>query len=107
MDKYAVFSRVQNLNTPSLALLCGFLRQNPRWPKRDKGENVGSLFCCSIGIVQCLFSLFITLFGYCSGPQHQETNHWLALDPMGLKSLGHLMKFTQRINRIAYTVWKR
>ena len=103
MDKYAVFSPV-NLNTPSLASLWGFLRHNPRWPKRDKGELLAHF--CAVELV--LLSVFcITLFGDRSGPQHQETTSWLALDPMGVKSLGHLMKFTQRINLIAYIMWKR
>ena len=60
MDKYEVFSRV-NLNTPRLAPMRSFLRHNPRWPKRDKGENVGSLLCCSVGIVQCVFNLLYYL----------------------------------------------
>ena len=61
-------------------------------------------FCVVALVLFSVFSIFcITLFG----PQHQEATSWLALDPMGLKSLGHLMKFTQLINRIAYIVWKR
>ena len=36
---------------------------------------VGSLLCCSVGIVQCLINLCIASFGDWTRPQNQETTH--------------------------------
>ena len=81
MDKYAIFSPV-NLNTPSLASLWGFLRHNPRWPKRDKGELLARF--CAVELV--LLSVFcITLFGDRSGPQHQENYQLVSIRSHGRK----------------------
>ena len=60
MDKYAVFSRV-NLNTPSLASLCGFLRHSPRWPKRDKGELLARFCVVALELFQSFVLRYLVI----------------------------------------------